>query len=74
MSVGLLLDRRQLDEARRLLDEVKGEAPHGRATAMRGKLAALQGDCATALKLFDQAELEIGPGCSPLAERQLCSK
>jgi hypothetical protein len=72
MSVASLLDRKQLDEARRVLDEVTGDAPHGRATALRGKLAALQGDCATALKLFDQAELEIGPGCAPLDDRQLC--
>jgi hypothetical protein len=66
-----LLAGNQLEAAREVLERVTKDAPAGRALVLRGKLAALQGDCATATKLFDRAELE--GGCAPLEERQLCS-
>jgi hypothetical protein len=67
-----LLDERKLEEARVLLAEISGDAPLGKESALRGKLAALEGDCATATLLFDKAEMEGGPGCVPLEDRQLC--
>jgi hypothetical protein len=70
--VAKLLDRKAFDEARTTLAKVTADAPPGRATALRGRLAALQGDCVTATKLFDQADLEGGAGCSPLEDRRLC--
>ena len=68
-----LLEQKQFDEARRVLDQVTEDAPRGRANALRGRLAALQGDCATAMKLFDKAESEGGAGCVPIEDRTLCA-
>jgi hypothetical protein len=67
-----LLDEKQFDAARRTLDRVTKDAPRGRALALRGRLAALQGDCATALELFDESDAEGGT-CAPIAARQLCA-
>ena len=67
-----LLDQKKFNEARETLRQVTADAPPGRATALRGRLAALQGDCVTANKLFDQAELEGGAGCVPNEDRRLC--
>jgi hypothetical protein len=67
-----LLDQKRLDEARHVLDQVTKDAGRGRASALRGKLAALQGDCATAIRLFAQAEREGGCGCAPIEDRRLC--
>ena len=60
------------DEARHQLEEVTQDAPPGRAWALRGTLAALQGDCKTALKLFDKADEEAGGGCASSEARSLC--
>jgi hypothetical protein len=68
-----LLDKRAFDEARRLLDQVTEDAPRGRASALRGRLAALQGDCVTATRLFNQADVEGGAGCVPIEDRRLCA-
>jgi hypothetical protein len=65
-----LLDQKRLDDARRVLDQVTKDAPRGRALALRGKLAALQGDCVTAIRLFDKAESE--GACAPIEDRKLC--
>jgi len=67
-----LMDVKRFDEARRVLDEVTEDAPRGRASALRGRLAALQGDCATALKLFDKADAEAGGDCASSQDRKLC--
>jgi hypothetical protein len=67
-----LMDVRRFDDARRVLDEVTEDAPPGRASALRGRLAALQGDCVTAIKLFDKADAEGGGGCAPSKDRKLC--
>jgi len=67
-----LLDGRRFDEARHVLDEVTDDAPKGRACALKGKLAALQGDCATAIKLFDEADAEVGGDCASSQYRALC--
>jgi hypothetical protein len=68
-----LLDQRKFNEARDTLNQVSGDAPPGRATMLRGRLAALQGDCVTANKLFDQAEVEGGADCVPNEDRRLCT-
>jgi hypothetical protein len=68
-----LLDQKQFDEARRQLDQVTKDAPRGRASALRGRLAALQGDCVTATRLFDKADVEGGAGCAPNEDRRLCA-
>lgn len=65
-----LLDQRRFDDARRVLEEVTNDAPRGRATALRGRLSALQGDCVTAIRLFDEAGSE--GGCVASEDRQLC--
>jgi hypothetical protein len=65
-----LLDQKRFDDARRVLDLVTKDAPPGRASALRGRLAALQGDCVTAIRLFDKAECEAG--CVPVEDRKLC--
>ena len=67
-----LMDGKQYDEARHLLDEITEDAPRGRVSALRGRLAALQGDCATAIKLFDKAEAEGGGDCVLSDARKLC--
>ena len=65
-----LLDQRRLDDARRVLEQVTKDAPRGHALVVRGRLAALQGDCVTAIRLFDKAESE--GECAPLEDRKLC--
>lgn len=67
-----LLDQKRFDEARHVLDQVTKDTERGRALALRGKLAALQGDCATAIRLYAQAEREGGCGCVPVEDRKLC--
>ena len=71
--VAKLLDQKQFEQASRLLDQVTTDAPRGRPAALRGKLAALQGDCVTAVKLFDRADAEGGAGCAPVEDRKLCA-
>jgi hypothetical protein len=39
---------------------------------LRGRLAALQGDCLSAIRLFDKADAESEPGCVPIEDRKLC--
>ena len=68
-----LLDQKQFDEAGHVLDQVTKDAPLGRASLQRGRLAALKGDCVTANKLFDKADVEGGAGCAPIEDRKLCS-
>jgi hypothetical protein len=67
-----LMSVKRFEEARRMLDEVTEDAPRGRASALRGRLAALQGDCATAIKLFDKADEEAGGDCASSEDRKLC--
>jgi hypothetical protein len=67
-----LMDVKRFDEARRVLDKVTKDAPPGRASALRGRLAALQGDCGTAIKLFDKADAERGGECVSSEDRKLC--
>ena len=67
-----LLDQKRFDDARRVLEQVTKDAPRGRASALRGRLAALQGDCVTAIRLFDNADAEGKPGCVPIEDRKLC--
>jgi hypothetical protein len=66
-----LLEAKLLEAALETLEQVTTDAPAGRALRLRGKAAALQGDCVTATKLFDRAELE--GACAPLEERRLCA-
>jgi hypothetical protein len=66
-----LLNEKRLDDARRVLDEVTSDARPGGASALRGQLAALSGDCVTATRLFDQAELKE-QGCVGNEARALC--
>lgn len=70
-ATNLVLAER-FDEARSVLDEVTEDAPRGRVSALRGRIAALQGDCATAIKLFDQADIEGGGNCARNEDRKLC--
>jgi hypothetical protein len=65
-----LLDQKRLNDARRVLDLVTKDAAPGRASALRARLAALEGDCVTAMRLFDKAESEAG--CVPIEDRKLC--
>jgi hypothetical protein len=65
-----LVDQKRFDDAHRVLDEVTQDTDRGRAAELRGKLAALQGDCATANRLFDEADKE--GGCARIEERKLC--
>jgi hypothetical protein len=67
-----LLDQKRFDDARRVLDQVTRDAPRGRGSALRGRLAALQGDCLSAIRLFDKADAESEPGCVPIEDRKLC--
>jgi predicted negative regulator of RcsB-dependent stress response len=67
-----LLDQKRFDDARRVLDNVTKDAPRSTASALRGRLAALQGDCKTAIRLFDQADSESEPDCVFMEDRKLC--
>jgi hypothetical protein len=67
-----LMSVRRFEDARTVLDGVTKDAPPGRALALRGRLAALQGDCKTALKLFDEADKEVGGDCASNEDRKLC--
>ena len=67
-----LVEAKRFDEARQVLDDVTEDAPRGRATALHGRIAALQGDCAAAIKLFDEADAEGGGDCVSSEGRKLC--